>query len=172
MPTRGKTRNPDRLSTIMPSCTQGPMTYYWPWTTLQDHVVPERVWTSDLRCGFVKVTRKILFRQFSNLQNFNSHRSLDSRSPQSPASNKMAALVGAHAITCGSIPLWSIALIKNTVCRKLFSTATQATAYNLNWMSWKESTVNEVIRWPLRSNNIRTFKSLLKSHLINFQNTQ
>ena len=151
MPTRCKTRNPDRLSTIMPSCTQGPMTNHRPWTTLYDHVVPvperirflprhafpilrkktrlfcslmkieswfkldeaawlERVWTFlqyrwiilKLRCGFVKVTRKISFRQFSNLQNFNSYCLLESRSPQSPASNKMAAFVGAHAITCGS----------------------------------------------------------------------
>ena len=80
------------------------------WFKLYEAAWLERVWTFlqyrwiilKLRCGFVKVTRKISFRQFSNLQNFNSYCLLESRSPQSPASNKMAAFVGAHAITCGS----------------------------------------------------------------------
>ena len=62
------------------------------WFKLYEAAWLERVWTFlqyrwiilKLRCGFVKVTRRILFRQFSNLQNFNSYRLLDSRSPFSP----------------------------------------------------------------------------------------
>ena len=111
MPTRRKTRNPDRpivldnhailypgphdqsltLNDIAGPRGPGPGAHE-SWFKLYVAAWLERVWTFlqygwiilKLRCGFVKVTRKIFFRQFSNLQNFNQgYRLLDSRSPAS-----------------------------------------------------------------------------------------